>query len=131
MTKRASFRQDTPEKEELYRKLRAQLALQGQSGESWFWARVRETVGTAKIVEDIQKGPTFPADLDLSGVGSTVSDEPLSEPTDTKTIKGKDPVGSAKKRVESLKGKSKKNISSDDQCKKCGQMKVAGKCGCK
>ena len=55
MTKRVSFRQSTPEKEELYRQLKSQLALQGQSMESWFWARVREYLGAHKLSEDDEK----------------------------------------------------------------------------
>ncbi|KKN09867.1 hypothetical protein LCGC14_1042380 [marine sediment metagenome] len=48
MTKRVSLRQSTPEKEELYRQLKSQLALKGQSMDSWFWEKVQEELEAAE-----------------------------------------------------------------------------------
>lgn len=52
MTKRASYPIDTPEKEELYKKLKSLLALQGITGTDWFWETVEQAITAPPWVMD-------------------------------------------------------------------------------
>ena len=99
MTKRLVVEFQTEEELENLKKLKSHLALRDESMSSWVRSKIEETVGLTS------KKKAAPIRQGEKVVRPTVAPSKIPP-----------------------KQESGKTINPDNQCKKCGQMKVLGKC---